>query len=402
MFRRPRPETGRTYRRARESLFGLLVVTVLLGALLNSLVNYLSPTQLGPSLRQASLVGQILLVLLLTGMAIRWDDRRIGQNRVSIALLLPYTVSRRKRAAIGLRRSYSVTGEAQQAWASAFKRGLSVEGRGGSFTYLILPEHMALVRHLLVTYLSRYGRRAEPRERVHGWLRLDFPMQETPWDLLPVLVRDNPFSRSVSKALPHGLLLPRNTEVAAFDRGELLLRLTWRPAQGWLRTLLGLIGYPPGGAVRVRWLGPLSEVRRRDKAYEHLTGRLPAESFSAEVHVVLTRLLVEVETRWNALEDVARFQDWGINLAHHLEREMDYEAWRQYYLERVITEMDRRIGWVEKDGEPDLAERLRRLDGRLARLEAHLWPDEPLEGGGGGAWLSGSDEEAAQPVSPAS
>ena len=48
-----------------------------------------------------------------------------------------------------------------------------------------------------------------------------------------------------------------------------------------------------------------------------------------------------------------------------------------------------------KGEEPGLAERLRRMDERLARLEEHLWPDEPPQGGGPGAWLSEEENDAA-------
>ena len=86
------------------------------------------------------------------------------------------------------------------------------------------------------------------------------------------------------------------------------------------------------------------------------------------------------------------FRDWAVNLAENLAQDMDYWRWRNQYLEQTIDNLDWKIGWVEED-EPGLVERLRRLDGRLARLEGHLWPDEPPEGGSDGVWLGGPDEK---------
>ena len=162
--------------------------------------------------------------------------------------------------------------------------------------------------------------------------------------------------------------------------GDCLLRLTWRWRR-WLR-------WGPRGEIRLHWLGPLSEVRPENKRYELLTARLDAAA--GRQHVVVTRLVVEVDTHWNFLTSVAGFRDWGLNLAHRLVQQMDYHAWYEYLVQRTILDLDWKIGWIEKGAEPGLVERLRRLDERLARLEAHLWPDELPSGEAAGAWLSGS------------
>ena len=408
MRRLRHPRTGQIRRRARDSLFALLVGAVTLSTVLEFLLSHLQTSQPRDVVWWGGLVGAVLVGIgLVYGTAI-WDDRRIGRDETRIELLLPYVVrGEGGQVELGRRRSYPATGEARAAWVAHLgqeKRGGAKQPRqseSGSLPFhrAILPEHMALVRHLLTVYLARFGRRTEPREGVHGFLRLEVPLMEVPWESLPSLVRDNPFSQAIGKAHPGKLLLPQGAELAAFDRGEVLLRLTWRPPEmGWHRLLCGLLGlgrYRPGGQVVVRWLGPLSAVRSYDRRYEHLTARLPQPGPEEEVWVLSTRLVVEVESRWNALDEVARFRDWGINLALYLQERMDYWAWRQYYLERTLDDLDWKIGWMAKGEEPGLAERLRRMDERLARLEEHLWPDEPPQGGGPGAWLSEEENDAA-------
>ena len=393
----PHTETGQARRQARDSLFALLVSAVALGAALEVLINLLQEPRPASLLWWVWLGGTVLAGPLLVYWAVVRDDRRIGRAETRIEFLLPYVVGkRRRRVDLGVRRSYAVTTEARAAWAPLLGPGQAAgdglsrrlrETEGGSFPDQILPEHVALVRHLLVLYLARFGRRAGPRGGIHGWLRLAVPLAEVAWEELPPSVRDNPFSQAIGKARPGGLLLPQGTRVETFERGEVLLRLTWHPQSGGLlRRLLGLGPHRPGGEVVVRWLGPLSAVRRYDKRYEHLTARL--QTTGDEVWVLSTRLVVELESHWNALDQVARFRDWGAALALYLQERVDYWTWREYYLERTLDNLDWKIGWVAKGEEPGLAERLRRMDERLARLEAHLWPDEPPQGNGDGAWLS--------------
>jgi hypothetical protein len=256
-----------------------------------------------------------------------------------------------------------------------------------------MAEHMPLVHHLLIMLLVGFGKRCQPGEAVHGWQRLlDLPLGSIEWERMPRLAQRNPFSEALGHARPDSVCLPLGARLQVFDKGPVMLRLTWGPAHGWLRRLLpDLDPLLPGGEVRVRWLGPLSQASPYDRRYDHLTARLDDVWRDAEVHVIVTRLLVQVRTQWNLLPSVARFRDWAVNLADYLEDRMDYETWRQYYLERVIDDLDWKIGWITRGEEPGLAERLRRIDRRLARLEEHLWPDEPAEGGTDGAWLSGPE-----------
>lgn len=399
-MRRPfDPQTGQARRAARDSLFALLVGAVLLGLLVEMVLNCMPvPTVWTAGWWIAISVAGALALAALYGLVI-WDDRRIGRSETQIELLLPYVASHGPAdARIGRRRSYALTLDAETAW-NAY-RGRAEPGPAADkrpFHQAILPEHMLLVRHLLLVYLARFGRRGRPDERMHGFLRLNVPVEELPWEALPPPARDNPVSLATGSARPDHLPLPRGTRLEMYDRGEVLLRLRWRPV-GRLRrlgcALLGLGFYRPGGQVTVRWLGPLSAVRPADKRYEQMTARLPDVDPGAQVHVVSTRLVVEVENRWNALESVARFGDWATNLASYLETHLDYWFWREYALERTIEDLDWKIGWIDRDQEPGLAARLRRLDERLARLEAHLWPGEPPSGGGDGAWLSGGEPDA--------
>lgn len=401
MVRHRDPETGEALRQARTSLIGLLVGTVLLNIALEVLVNLLWAPAFASPAWWAWLIGIPLAVIALAYGMIAWDDRRIGERETRIELLLPYVLSAGgRRVEIGLRRSYGVTGEAREAWQAYAGAGRSLRRPGVDglpAQQALLPEHMALVRHLLALYVARFGRQSEPRRRVHGFLRIDLPLAGTPWADLPPLVRENPFSKASSKARPSEMVLPDRTEVEAYDRGEVLFRLRWCPAgRGWSRltcALLGLGRRRPGGEIEVRWLGPLSTVRPRDRPYDHLTARLGALGSNREVCVIRTHLVIEVRSRWNALDQVSRFRDWGINLAAHLCEELDYEQWREEHVRLITEDLDWKIGWMDKRGEPGLAERLRRIDERLARLEAHLWPDEPAQGEGEDAWLSTEEGE---------
>ena len=390
----PHPEAGKAYRRARQSLFGLLAITVVLSLLLEVTANHLGAahwTSMGWWLR---LVALALFVGGLIYAGARYEDQLIGEARTEIELLLPYVVQwKKRRVELGVRPSYRVTQEAQKAWASLFDDGLPVFERKGQFEVYIKPEHFALVRHLLVMYLARFTKGERLDEPTYKWLRLGVAYQPIPWQNLPPLVRDNPFSQKIKLARPKQLDLPPGTQVEAFDKGEMLLRLKWSLNQGFLCRLLGWLRRPPGGEVRVRWLPPLSRVKKRDKGFEHLTARLgsPPPEANRDVYVLVTQLVVEVETHWNILKAVSDFRDWAITLASYWEREMDYWAWRAYYLERSVDNLNWVIGRVEKGQEPGLVERLRRLDERLARLEAHLWPNEPAQGGSEGVWLSQGD-----------
>lgn len=401
---RPHTERGQAQSEARDSLFALLVSVVAVGAALELLINLLQAPRPKSLLWWACLVGTVLAGFILVYWAVIWDDRRIGRAETPIEFLLPYVVGgRSRRVDLGVRRSYAVTAEGRAAWRAHLGPGQAagdalsrrVRETEGSLLSQVLPEHMALVRHLLVLYAARFGRLVEPQAGLHGWLRLHVPLTEVAWEELPPPVRDNPFSRAIGPACPAELVLPQGTQVQSFERGDVLLRLTWHPQSGNLfRRLLRLSPYRPGGEVVVRWLGPLSAVRPYDSRYAHLTARLRAAG--DEVWVSSTRLVVEIQSRWNALDDVARFCDWGVALALYLREHMDYWTWRERYLEHTLDDLDWKIGWIAKGEEPGLAERLRRLDERLARLEAHLWPDEPPQGGGDGAWLSGQGQEGQE------
>ena len=392
------PETGQAAREARASLFTLLGLTVALGALLNALINHLGAPAPAEARWWAGLAAYLLGGLGLVYLGIGQDDRRVGLATTELTLVLPYCVTRRDAVSLGERRSYAVTRAASAAWRAAWgPTGLTLPPGDEPFNQRLLPYHLDLVRYLLALTLARFGRESEAPAAVHSWLRLTIPLDEQPWETLPPRLRDNRFAVAVGRARPAALRLPAGTILTVPTEGDCLLRLTWhwRP---WLR-------WGPRGEIRLRWLGPLSGVRREDKRYELLTARLDAAA--GHPYVVVTRLVVEVETRWNFLTGVARFRDWGLNLAHRWEQQLDYYAWYEYLVQRTILDLDWKIGWIEKGAEPGLTERLRRLDERLARLEAHLWPDEPPTGGRPGAWLSAplpsgdptadEDEAAAAP-----
>lgn len=376
------PETGRAQTEARASLFTLLAITVALGAILNAIINQLGAPNPAHWRWWVWLGGLIAGGLILIYLGIRHDDRRIGQVETEIELLLPYLLTPRGKVSLGERRSYFVTRTAQQAWQAAWgEAGMQLPEAEGAFTQRITAEHLELVRYLLATGIARYGRERDPRAARYSWLRLEVPQTTWPWESLPPSLAGNRFAQAVGRARPAALRLPLDAQLLAAPEGHDLLRITWR----WRRWL----PWGPGGELRLRWLAPLSEAHREDKRYELLTARIRAQHPESQCRVVLTRLVVEVETRWNFLNPVARFRDWTLNLAHRLQQQLDYDAWYEYLLQRTILDLDWKIGWMEKGAEPSLAARLRRLDERLARLEEHLWPTESPSGQADGAWLSG-------------
>ena len=393
------PQTGQALSRARESLFILVVVTVGLGALLNALVGHLASEARYSASWWAWLLGLSAAALALVFLGAWWDDHRVGQAEVEIELALTYLESGdRRRVALAGRRSYAVADEARQAWSSRYPHGLALAKREGAFQHIILPEHLALVRHLLAAYIARHGRRMLPKGMDYKILRRNVPLESQDWADLEPLVRDNPFSQVRGAARPQSLRLPPGTRIEARDLGPLLLRLTWVPGRGRWRWLLQRLPLAPWGALSVHWQGPLTCAVPADRIYEHMTTRIGDDAQPpAKAHVVLTQMTVEVRSRWNALASVARFRDWALNLATYLERELDYWGWRAYYLERNIDDLDWKLGYLSKGEEPSLIARVKRLDERLARLEEHLWPDEPASGEEAGAWLSGDDDAGERP-----
>lgn len=382
------PETGQARAEVRESLFALLAITVALGAVLNALINHVGAAAPGEWRWWAWLVGLVAAGALLVGLGITHDDRRVGQTETEIELLLPYLVRARGRVDLGERRSYAITLAAREAWRAAWgEAGLELpDDDKGPFTQRILPYHMDLARYLLTVGLAHYGREREPGAAWHSWLRPTISQETLPWAELPERLRENTFAQAVGRACPKALALPAGAQLTADMEGDCLIRLSWR----WRRWL----PWGPRGELRLRWLGPLSETKREDKRYELLTARLHSLESGARCHVVVTRLTAEVDTRWNFLASVAGFRDWALNLTHRLQQRMDYSAWWEYLLQRTVVDLDWKIGWIEKGGEPGMAERLRRVDDRLARLEEHLWPDELPTGDTPGAWLSAPSGES--------
>ena len=373
----PPPKTGETGRQARTALVELLLGTVLLSVILNALVNLLPLPPFASPGWWAVMGGIVIAGAAVTYLLILWDDRRIGRHETRIEIVLPYLLTGQKaRAEIGGRSSYPVTKLAGEAWRAAFPQGMPTAGRGGPLTLRILPEHMELVRYLLLAYLARFGKRQKPGVAAHGWLRLKMSLCDVPWSELPSVLRDNRYARARGTATPQPIVLPEGTTIEGFDKGEVILQLRWEPPRRWPGRLPGLGLRLPGAQVTVHWLGPLSEVRSYDKRYEHVTARLPDLSPSTEIHVVTTRLIVSIESRWNFLESVSRFCDWGLNLARYWQEQMDYWTWYEGYLRRQIDYLDWKIGYIRRGEEPSLAKRLRRIDERLARLEARLPPEE--------------------------
>lgn len=378
-----RPEEigiGRAYRQARGSLFLLLVVIVLLGLWGGAFLSWLwlVVPELTSRIWWIGLGGLVLIGFFLISVSIRWDDRRISRDETRIELLLPYMIRANKQIRLGGRESYSITKTAQAAWQSCYQTKAPMFEQGKSFQKIIFTEHMELMRHLVVFCVASFGKSRLPKEALHSWWPSSVPVDEIPWDSLSSLIRENRFSRSMGRARPTKLRLPPKARIEAYDKGPVLLRISWRSCPGRGSRLLAAIFYRPGGEIVVRCMGLSSEVS--GKGYEHMTARLNKDQPSqAKVHVLSTRLVVEVETRWNFLNKVADFRDWAMQLSHHLKTHMDYWSWRDSYLERTIDDLDWKIGWIEKNKEPRLAERLEKIEARLDELAARGEPGSPVQ-----------------------
>jgi len=374
-----RPEditTSRVRRQARGSLFLLIVVIVLLGLWGGAFVSWLwlVVPDLTSRIWWIGLGGLVLIGFFLISVCIRWDDRRISRDETRIELLLPYMVQGANRQiTLGGRESYSITKTAQEAWQSCYQEKAPMFKQGKSFQEIILTEHMELVRHLVVLCIASFGKARQSEEALHSWWPPSVPADEIPWNSLSLLIRGNRFSKSMGRARPTKLRLPPRARIEAYDKGPVLLRISWRSCPGRGSRLLAAIFYRPGGEIVVRWMGLSSEVSGR--RYEHMTARLDSNE---EFYVLATRLAVEVETRWNFLNKVADFRDWGVQLAHNLKARMDYWSWRDYYLERTIDDLDWKIGWIAKK-EPGIVKQLEKIEARLDELAARGEPGSPVQ-----------------------
>jgi len=392
-----RPTLGEARRRARESLINLLLGAVGLGIAIEAVLNLVPWPADALAGRWYAVFGiGIVVVPALVYWVALSDDRRIGPDETYIEFILPYRVRDGGRAVRVVRRtSYAITRDARQAWTAYAGRSFS-RPTAGSFVEAIQAEHIDLVRYLIAIRLARFGRYVA---NWGGWrlglASIDLPTMDVPWGRLPAPLRDNPFSAAIGTARPRGFTLPIGATFESPRKEDELLRLRWYPPgrwpwRAWCR-VLGIGRHPPGVDLVVRWLPPLARVRPRDKPVELLTAREDPLREGEEMWALRTRLLVEVHARWNAIDAVQRFRDWCAVLAAYLRDELDYHTWRSYLGRRTVEDLDWKIGYIRRREEPGLVARLERLDERLARLEAHLWPDEPPQGEGPGAWLSGGE-----------
>lgn len=459
-MRNPRHnDTGEARRMARGSLVGLLLVTVILGTLLNVLVGLITPNEEN---RSVALMVVLLATLVCILVSIYLDDRRVGHAEILVEWVQAYqVVGDSQRAEPHTRASFDNCRFTQEAWNARFPQGLALLASKGDFAHQIIREHFELLRYLLFQQLLQYGEEATPDRAIHGWLRLKgIATQRLPYKAWPKSIRRNEFMQAKKRNrqqieerrarqqpekharqqvahLPAGVriefyappeiarqrvdsrwhkrphpatpprrpangpdrktvwrlanlkqqrrrgrrwptgLIPKKSE----DRP--LVRITWQLINvPFLEKFPWLTNKLPGGELLIRWLGPLDEVHPDDKRAEEVTTRLAQTAKEVttrppdhKIHVIATRLMIEVNTRWNFMSQVGLFYDWSLNLGYYLAKRMDIREWWQYAQQRTLMDMDWKIGYIAKHkDEPSLAARLAQLEEHLARIEAKLPP----------------------------
>lgn len=380
-------EIGQAGSQARGSLVNILVAALILGAAVNALVGLFFAVNLAEWSWWLGLILVVVVILVVTFGLITFDDYRIGRHERRISLLVTYAFYGSKpKAVIARRRSYRVTSILHEAWKTLHPQGHNINQimGSGAVPRELIPEHFDLLRYALFRYLCEFGDLSSPGKNRHSFLRWSFPVVKRGKDQWPALLKQNRFLNVPLKA-PEAITLPAGSRIEFFEEGDFLMRLRW---QRWnVPASLSLLA--PRLEVRVRWMGPLDRVKETEKEYEMMTHRAKQELPDAKFIVTRNRMIVEVESHWNFLSRVAELHDWGIEFGNYLQERMDFLFWWEYFLERTTADLDWKIGYIHRAVEPSLAARLKRLDNRLARLENHIWPDEPPEAGdGGGAGIT--------------
>ena len=400
------PESGKKGRKSRDSLFSLILSTVFLAILINVITGFFGiPEDWFKNWYWLLVLGLLVLISLgLIWFSIIRDDRFIGRDETDIELLLTYRVSGSgKNIHLIERTSYSVTAEANEAWKRVWHNsGFQLQkplniADFGKVKQAVLPQHFDLVRYLLFHYLDEFKEKSRDYKILPGIQDLGITMKALDCENWPDKLKENLYL--VSRKIK-GFSFPDGAHLLFFNEGPVLFEINWKPSDWDFTQKIPLIRrWTPGGKISFAWLGPVDNVRTFDRKYEEMTKRLHKQvegdlsDPERGVYVFRTRLKILIETRWNFLPIVDLFQDWALNLTYSLQQKMDYGCWWDYMIQRGIADLDWKVGWMEKKGEPSLAERLRRMDERLAKLEDKLFAEYLEQGDTTDAWMGGVSNE---------
>lgn len=358
-MRNPRhPEVGSSKSEAQNSFFGLICITVALGGVINALINHFSSFSEGKKWTLI-LIFYILVILFLIFLAILWDDRRFGKKQICMELLIPYVITDHT-IKIPRRKSYPVNEPLFQAWTSKFSStGLKMERGDNDFLSLISPYHFDLIRYVLIKYLADYGKFVDWQSEIGGWLGSPLKSLNIPFDNWPEEIRQNPFIQSTIKCFPKNLILLSGCEVLVGKTTNSLLNLNWYLINK--KIFRGIRYFLPNGQIRIRWMPPLELIKKYDKRYEEITDRFRKDFQSSEIIVISTRMTIDIDCHLNFTEQTSNFYDWALNFSRKLVLDMDIHEWWDYKLKRTLSDLDWKIGYIKKDQEPSIIERLDKL-----------------------------------------
>lgn len=356
-----------TIRRSRGDLAALVLVTVVLGMLLNVLASglyeALRPTVGAPGRPLPAFAAGLLITLALT-ISVVLLYRRTESQRALVEIWLPYHWPAAGRPGVAQRRSYQLTVHARRAFARRYPKNASqtqafaadwkeAVAQDIPFQQFIAPVNAQLVQHLLLSVLHRYGDDSLGPEAAYGWWKVDLPAVQLSMDDLPPSVGENPFLRA--------------------DQNAEQWRLWWPAAVRWESQAQAGNTFPVWRFVH-RWYGYL-EIRAYPQLAMAGQASQPMHVFlqrlklhrGSQLHVVGTRLEAVARFQWAFLPGSELFHDWATGLLSYLEEALDWGYFLATRPARLITDVDWKMGWVPHGS--SVWEKLEEIEARLEGLE---------------------------------
>ena len=352
-------------RASRNELLGLVLVTLALGLVLNLVSDALYEVLQARHVDRRWVVGLGLAVTLILIFVVVWLFYSRAESRVAqLEMWLPYHLPARNKVTIARRLSYQVTVYAHSAWAHRYRenalqtrawvtRWQQARAAGTPFQHFVLTDHVALSQCLLLYALHRAGEDILGDQAEFGWLKVDLPVQRWPMDALPSSLSDNPFLRADRRADEWRLLLPQDVTLALTHNGD----------NPWPRWTLRHRRY---GQVDFRWKPRVAMAGQGSQVWHVLTQRLRLGRRS-ELYILNARLEAHVRFRWTLLPRSDSFHRWATTLLSELEDALDWSYFLETRSDRILANLDWKIGWWERDD--SLVDALARIEHRLDDLE---------------------------------
>jgi hypothetical protein len=356
-----------TIRRSRGELVVLVLGTVAMGILLNLLASglhdALRPSGEAPGQQWLVLTVEGLITLaLIVSMVLFYG--RMESQRALVEVWLPYHWPESGHPKVAQRRSYQITVHARRAFArrysksspqtQAFATGWrEAIAQGIPFPQFIAPVNAQLIQHLLLCVLHRYGEDSLSPDAAYGWWAVNLPAEQLTMNDLPEPVRDNPFLRADQKPEEWRLWWPRDVRLELHSDGN-------SPFPTW-RFVHGCYGY-----LEVKARPQLVVAGRESQPVRVFLQRLKLSKRS-QLYVVGTRLEAVARFQWAFLPGSEPFHDWATGLLSYLEEALDWLYFLATRPDRLITDLDWKMGWVPKG--TSVWEKLEEIEGRLEDLE---------------------------------